>query len=171
MDRISKKASMAMLFISSLLLIVLDQVTKIAAQQHLKEKGPFVLLQGVFELHYLENRGSAFGLMQGKGPFFIVMAVLMMFIIPYIYSKIPGKRRFGYLRITAVLFLSGAAGNAVDRVLHGYVIDFLYFSLIDFPIFNVADIYVTVATFSLIALILFYYKDEDFEQIHIFSKQ
>ena len=50
----------------------------------------------------------------------------------------------------------------IDRMVNGYVVDFLYFSLIDFPIFNVADIYVTVATACLVILVLFYYKDEEF---------
>ena len=58
-----------------------------------------------------------------------------------------------------------------DRLLHGYVVDFFYFSLIDFPIFNVADIYVTVSSALLIVLIFFYYTDEDFEQIQIFHKK
>ena len=53
----------------------------------------------------------------------------------------------------------------IDRVRLNYVIDFLYFKLIDFPIFNVADIYATVSVALLIVLSLFYYKDEDFEQI------
>ena len=79
-------------------------------------------------------------------------------------------RRFLYLRVIAVLFLSGAVGNAIDRMMNGYVIDFFYFSLIDFPIFNVADIYVAVSTILLIVLMLFYYKDEDFDQIHLFSR-
>ena len=54
-------------------------------------------------------------------------------------------------------------GNMIDRLSQGYVVDFLYFSLIDFPIFNVADCYVTVATGVLAGLILFYYKDQDLE--------
>ena len=59
--------------------------------------------------------------------------------------------------------MTGAVGNMIDRVCHNYVIDFLYLSLINFPIFNVADIFVTVATFILLCLILFYYKEEDMD--------
>ena len=62
-----------------------------------------------------------------------------------------------------LFFIAGAIGNFIDRVVHKYVIDFFYFKLINFPIFNVADIYVTVAAFFMIVLGLFYYKDEDFE--------
>ena len=61
--------------------------------------------------------------------------------------------------------LSGAFGNCIDRIRLNYVVDFLYFKLINFPIFNVADIYVTVAAFLLVILILIYYKEDDLERI------
>ena len=62
--------------------------------------------------------------------------------------------------------MAGAFGNCIDRVTQRFVVDFFYFSLIDFPIFNVADIYVTVATFFLALLILFYYKEEELALIY-----
>ncbi len=170
MEAKSKGRSIAAFAISVVALIILDQITKLAAQNLLRGQDAYRIIPGVFELQYLENRGSAFGLLQGQRVFFVVMAGLMVFIIPYAYYQIPLTRRFWYLRVIACLFLAGAVGNAVDRLIHGYVIDFFYFSLIDFPIFNVADIYVTVSTFLLIILMLFYYQDEDFEQIHIFFK-
>lgn len=75
-----------------------------------------------------------------------------------------GKKYF-FLRACAVLIMAGAYGNCIDRISHKYVIDFFYFKLINFPIFNVADIYVTAATFLLFFLILFYYKEEELERI------
>lgn len=153
--------------IITFVLVVLDQAAKWAAQYYLRGRNDFVIWNGVFELHYLENRGSAFGLLQGKRIFFIVMAVFVLLAVPYIYARIPFTRRFLYLHIVAILFLAGAAGNAIDRIVHGYVIDFFYFSLIDFPVFNVADIYVSVATALLIVLVWFYYTDDDFAQIHL----
>lgn len=165
MEAKSRGRSIAAFGIGTVLLIILDQITKLAAQKLLRGRDAYVLIPGVFELQYLENRGSAFGLMQGQRVFFLVMAGLMLLLIPYVYYRIPLTRRFWYLRVTACLFLAGAVGNAVDRLLHGYVVDFFSFSLIHFPIFNVADIYVTVSTFLLIVLMLFYYQDEDFEQI------
>lgn len=170
MEAKSKKTSMLCFGVSAILLILLDQLTKQFAQRMLKGENAFSIILGVFELQYLENRGSAFGFMQGQRTLFVMMAVLMLFFIPYVYYKIPLTKHFWYLRVIATLFLSGAVGNAIDRIAYGYVIDFFYFSLIDFPVFNVADIYVTVSTFLLIVLILFYYKEEDFEQIHIFQK-
>lgn len=164
------KLRMIMPIIGVILLIIIDQATKYLAQNALKAKESYVIIPGVFELRYLENRGSAFGMLQGQRVFFIAAAAVMLFLIPYLYRKIPTSKHFFYLRVIAVMYLSGALGNAVDRIVNGYVIDFFYFSLIDFPIFNMADIYVSVATICLILLILFYYKDEDFEQIHIFKK-
>ena len=78
--------------------------------------------------------------------------------------KLPDEKKFVPLRICITLITAGAAGNLIDRVVQGYVVDFLYFILIDFPIFNVADCYVVIACILFIVLILFYYKDDnDFE--------
>ena len=69
------------------------------------------------------------------------------------------------MNLIILAFTAGAIGNLIDRIVHNYVIDFLYFSLIDFPIFNVADIYVTVASFALIFSVFFVYTEEDFEAV------
>ena len=66
------------------------------------------------------------------------------------------------LRLCLVFLSAGALGNMIDRILHRFVIDFIYFKIINFPIFNVADIYVTVSIAVLVVLILFYYKDQEF---------
>ena len=65
------------------------------------------------------------------------------------------------LALCLMMVCAGAVGNMIDRVSQGYVVDFLYFKLINFPIFNVADCYVTIAAASLVLLIMFHYKDED----------
>lgn len=148
------------------LLIAIDQITKLAAIARLKEHGPVSIWQGVFELKYLENRGAAFGLMQNKRYLFLVMTALVLIIIIYLYLKrIPNERRYIILNVIAILFFSGAIGNFIDRLHYGYVVDFFYFSLINFPIFNVADIYVTVGAGLLIFMGLFYYTEEDFDKI------
>ena len=76
-------------------------------------------------------------------------------------AKLPSGNRYLPLYISMVLLLSGAVGNLIDRAVRGFVVDFFYFSLIDFPIFNVADIYVTTATAALLCLLCFFYKEED----------
>lgn len=147
------------------LLIFLDQWTKYLAVKHLKDQASFVLIQGVFELHYLENRGAAFGVLQGKKVFFIAITMLMIILMAYIYGRLPAERRFYPLQGICVTLFAGAIGNFIDRLLHQYVIDFFYFSLINFPIFNVADIYVTCAMALFIVLFLFYYREADLDRL------
>lgn len=150
--------------------LVLDQMTKWMAVLYLKEKEPFVLIPGVFELQYLENRGAAFGIFQGKQVVFMVGAILVCIVIAYFYGKIPSTRRFLPLKICSILICAGAVGNLVDRLRFNYVIDFFYFSLIDFPIFNVADCYVVVACILFAFLIFFVYKDEELNWFSIRKK-
>lgn len=142
-------------------LVVVDQVTKWLAVIYLKNQEPFVLIQGVFELRYLENRGAAFGMFQGKQFIFLIGALLVCLVIGVLYGRIPTGKRFFALRVCAVLICSGAVGNMIDRLFLNYVVDFFYFSLIDFPIFNVADCYVVISCFLFAFLILFVYKEEE----------
>lgn len=152
--------------IISFVLIIIDQLTKNFAVAHLKNQEPIVLWEGVFELRYLENRGAAFGILQNQRTFFLILTAMLLVVIAFIYLKrIPNESRFRWLDIIAILFFAGAIGNFIDRFMQDYVVDFFYFCLIDFPIFNVADIYVTVAAVLLIILGLFYYKEADFERI------
>lgn len=138
-----------------------DQFTKYMAVIKLKDQTPFVLIDGVFELRYLENRGAAFGMMQDMRFLLAAGAVIVCGLIVYLYLRMPEKRRYLPLRICAVLLCAGAAGNMIDRIRLGYVIDFFYFRLIDFPIFNVADCYVVAACIVFALLVLFYYREEE----------
>lgn len=160
----NKKIRQFLFFLAGLAVSIgLDQWTKYLAVAHLKGQSPFVLWEGVFELYYSENRGAAFGMMQGKQGFFFLIAVIVIAAVLWLLYRMPSGRR--YLPFTGCLFLlvSGAAGNMIDRLANGYVVDFLYFKLIDFPIFNVADCYVVISTFLLILLFLFVYSDEELE--------
>ena len=148
------------------LAVGLDQWTKRLAVENLMGNGPFVIWDGVFELHYLENRGAAFGILQGKKIFFVIFTLVVLCMIAYLYLKrIPDEKKFRPIDGICILFFAGALGNFIDRVFRNYVVDFFYFKLIDFPVFNVADIYVTVAAFAMIILGLFYYKEEDYNKI------
>jgi signal peptidase II len=151
--------------LGSLLLILFDQFTKYLAVAKLKDSASAVLIPGVFELHYLENQGAAFGILQGKKILFILITLVLVFVLIYIYGKLPADPRYRLLRGICIVLFSGALGNFIDRVCNNYVIDFFYFSLINFPIFNVADIYVTVSIFLFVILMLFYYKEEELDQI------
>lgn len=145
--------------------ILLDQFTKHLAVIHLKNKMPYVIWENVFQLEYLENRGAAFGMLQNQRVFFYFSVVLITIVFFWFYKNVPMEKKFLPLRLCAVLIIAGAYGNFIDRIRMNYVVDFFYFKLIDFPVFNVADIYVTVATILLVLLMFFYYKEEDLERI------
>lgn len=144
-------------------LVFLDRITKELAVDNLKDKPPYKLIPDVFEFRYLENRGAAFGMLQDKRIFFIVVGAIFLLIILYFLIRLPATKKYHLLRFCLVTIGAGAIGNLYDRIMLGYVIDFLYFIYIDFPIFNVADIYVTVSAAMLVILFLFIYKDDDLD--------
>ena len=152
--------------IASILLILFDQWTKHLAVVKLKGQNAFVIWDKVFELRYLENRGASFGIFQNqRWPLIIFTIVVLIGLVYIFFRRIPNERHYFPLNLIAVLFFAGAIGNFIVRLRFGYVVDFFYFCLIDFPIFNMADIYVVIAACLLIILGLFYYKDEDWERI------
>ncbi len=154
-----------------LALILLDQGIKLWAIGTLRDKDPIVLIKGVLEFRYLENRGAAFGIFQNRQWFFILITLIVLAGLFFLSGRIPQDRKYLPLQICFYLIGAGAVGNLIDRVFRSYVVDFIYFKLIDFPIFNVADIYVTVSAILLILLLLFFYKEEDVEQIFSFGKK
>ena len=160
----NKKIQQFLFFLAGLVVSIgFDQWTKYLAVVKLKGKQPFVIWDGVFELYYSENRGAAFGMMQGKQGFFFLIAIAVIAVVVFLLFRMPSDKK--YLPFTGCLFLlvSGAAGNMIDRVANGYGVDFLYFKLIEFPIFNVADCYVVISTLLLILLFFFVYSDEELE--------
>lgn len=174
------------------ILILIDQITKMFAFNGLKNTPGITIINGVFELKYLENQSAAFSLdpisliykifhityfdthpqvfLNCKMAFFIILTVAVLVIIALLYQRIPWNRRFLPLNVILIGFFAGAIGNLIDRIVHNYVIDFFYFSLINFPIFNVADIYVTLSAIALIIVVFFYYKEEDYSVIFPSSK-
>lgn len=147
------------------LLTLFDQLTKQLAVIRLRGQQPVTIIRDVFELYYLENHGAAFGILQGKRTVFILITVVVLIAIVYVYARLPFTRKYRAIRIFLTLISAGAVGNFIDRVSQNYVVDFFYFVLIDFPIFNMADIYVTCATVLLIIVLLFRFKDDDFTEM------
>lgn len=146
-----------------LCLTALDQWTKHLAVKFLLGSSPYVIWDGVLELYYSENTGAAFGMLKGRQTLFFFIALCVFGAILYAMAKLPANRHFFPLKLCLTCIGAGAAGNLIDRVSQGYVVDFLYVKLIDFPIFNVADCYVTVATAAVILLFLWFYKEEEFD--------
>lgn len=149
------------------LLTYFDQFTKYLAVFHLKGKPNIPILKDILVLQYLENKGAAFGMLQNQKIFFLLIEILILLVIGFALVKMPADKKYNLMHLTAVLVAGGAIGNMIDRVVQDYVVDFIYFVLIDFPIFNVADIYVTCATVLFVVTVLFYYKEEDFSFLSI----
>lgn len=145
------------------ILLAFDQYTKHLAIVHLKEKPAYVLIDGVLELQYLENRGSAFGILQNQKFFILFVGIVFMVLLLFLLLKLPEKKKFCILHITISAIIAGGIGNMLDRFRLDYVVDFISFILINYPIFNVADIYVVVATICLFILIVFVYSEKDLE--------
>lgn len=159
-----KKFSRLCLFFSGcLVLLFIDQFTKYMTLLHLKDTSGIVWIPGVFELQYVENRGAAFGILQQKRIILIAVSVLVLGLLYYFYRKLPDGKRYLPLRLLSVMLVSGAVGNMIDRILRGYVVDFLYFKWINFPVFNVADCYVVISIIAIFFLFCFYYSDEELE--------
>ncbi len=143
------------------LLVALDQISKYFVRQYIKGS-PVVLIKNVFSFYYHENRGSVWGIMQGKVDILLLISVLLFLLLVFVYIRMPKEKQYTPLFWIIVGMTAGAIGNTIDRIFFGYVTDFLYFELINFPIFNVADCYITVCAFLTVILVLTKYKEEEF---------
>lgn len=152
------------------ILVILDQITKIKVVDYLIDNNRLVLIDGVLEFIYVKNTGAAFSFLTGFPIVFIITTPIVVLIILYYYSKIPNEKKYFVLRILFLFLISGAIGNFIDRVSLGFVRDFIYFSLINFPVFNVADIYVTCSVIIFIILAVFYYDSKELDSIFFGDK-
>lgn len=161
-NRLSGKTNI-IYFIVFVLLTFIDQISKYLAAHFLSSRD-ITIIPGVLELHYLENKGAAWGIMQNKTWILVSITIVVMIVIVYTFLKLPAGKRFRLLHFCLVLLASGALGNFIDRISNRYVIDFIYFSLINFPVFNLADCFVCISAILILYCILFKYKDDDFKK-------
>ena len=170
MKRFFQKYFLFFGLIAAALLVFLDQWTKVLAVDKLKGLAPYVIWDGVLEFHYHENHGAAWGILQGKQLFFYVLTIVFcMFLLYEIYRLYKNIRYTPFLYML-VLLISGTIGNFIDRIRLQYVVDFIYVKIINFPIFNLADCYITVSAILLVVLIFFFYTDEEFDEMFPFLK-
>ncbi len=152
-------------------MVAIDQISKYFAVIKLKGHENAVWIKNVFELQYVENDGAAFSSFSGKQGFLLVVTIAVMLFVIFEFIRIPDGKRYVWLRIDFLMIVAGALGNMIDRIRQGYVVDFFYFVPINFPRFNVADIYVTLAMPLLIILLFFVYKDNETEFLFKFRKK
>lgn len=139
------------------LLIGIDQLSKVWALNSLQEIGSIPVIENVFHLTYVENRGAAFGMLQNQQWIFVIVAaVASVFGLYYLY-----KKKVNLLGKSAIiLIIAGAVGNAIDRVRLGFVVDYFDFRFIWQYVFNIADVFVVVGTILLCVYILFFEDKE-----------
>ncbi len=140
-------------FIGMILLVGIDQFTKLLVINTIKDVDTVPLIKDVFHLTYWENRGAAFGILQNQRAFFIILTVAV--VLGVCLFMIIKKPKSLVLNVSLTLLIGGAIGNFLDRLIKGYVVDFLDFRLIDFPIFNAADCFVVVGAVMLAIYLIF----------------
>ena len=170
MNNRSKTKSIILYIISAAVLTLLDQITKVAASG-LKNTDGISVIRDVFEFYYLENTGTAWGMFAGARIIFLIITCVVVGIIAYIIIKMPCSKHYVPAYISLTLLAAGGIGNFIDRLILGYVRDFLYFKAVNFPVFNVADSYVTIGIIMLIILILFVYDEKDFEFLQFIKEK
>lgn len=148
--------------ILELLIIIIgffaDRVTKLWALGYLKGTDRITIINNIFKLDYLENRGAAFGILEDKIWFLVLITTIVVGGI--IFYLLKAKPTFRLTRIAFSMIIAGALGNFYDRLVYKFVVDFIcihYKDVYYFPTFNVADILVSLGTVAIIICII---KDE-----------
>lgn len=137
-----------------ILLLAFDQVTKYIFSTTLNIGERIAIIPNILEFTYIQNRGAAFGMLQGGKWIFLSITILFSIILFIEYKQIPNDKKYNLYKIITIFLIAGAIGNAIDRVMFSYVRDFIYISCINFPVFNIADMYVTISMFLLILKVI-----------------
>ena len=155
-------------------IVLIDQLTKNLIVSHLYEGEEVKILGDALVLTYVQNRGMAWGMFQNGQILFSILTPLAIGFITFLYLRTPWEPEYRPIRIAEVMLVGGAIGNLIDRIFrfeegtgslfHGYVVDMIYVKAIKFPVFNVADIFVTLAFVLILLLLLFVYDEDEFNR-------
>ncbi len=142
-----------MIFLMICFLVVLvDFFVKRWAEQILTKIETMPLWQNVFHLTYVENSGAAFGMF--KNGRFVFIALTIIIVLGIIWFIIKNRKKDKLLNLWLSFIAGGAVGNLIDRIWLGYVVDLFDFRFINFPVFNVADIFVCIGAFLVVVYFL-----------------
>lgn len=131
--------------------VIIDQYSKHYIQTHMLPGISLPVIDNIFHITYVLNPGAAFGILENQQAFFVIIALLMLCLSAYFFSRIP--QSFRLMRLGISLLAGGAVGNVIDRVQTGYVVDF--FDLRIWPVFNVADIAIVTGVGCVIYTLVF----------------
>ena len=147
---LANKKRKVIIIIISIILLCIDQISKLLVVNLLTKTNSITIIKNFFYLTYINNDGAAFSILVGKRIFLILIAVLVIvMLIRYIKkNNIQNKLEL----VSLALIIGGSLGNLMDRVVRGYVIDFLDFKIFNynFPIFNLADTFIVIGVFLLL---------------------
>ncbi|MCQ2542945.1 MAG: signal peptidase II [Lachnospiraceae bacterium] len=158
------------------LIVGLDQYTKLLTLAHVKGTEGFYIINKVLRIYFVSNEGMAWGMFQNKQIVFIIITPIVIAGLIYLYLKMPLEKKYIWMRICVVFLTGGAIGNLIDRIFrgeqlfHGSVVDMIYVELINFPVFNVADSFVSVG-FVILVVMMFIMKDDDLAWLKIKRKE
>jgi signal peptidase II len=136
--------------------VLIDQISKLIVVKTLPLHDSVVLIKGFFSFTHIQNRGAAWGMFSENRWVFLVATAIAIIILPIVLYKY--RNIHALFGISMSMIIGGAIGNMIDRVFLGYVVDFLEFTFIDFPVFNIADVCIVIGTFMMAAYILFFDK-------------
>lgn len=137
-------------------LVAVDQLTKLYAINVIKPQRFVTVIENFYYFTYVENRGAAFGMLQNRQLFFIIVTLVIFAVLGYVLVKYKIEGKLFY--IATILIIAGGFGNLIDRIFRGYVVDFLQFSFFS-PVCNLADYYITVGAVLLIISVTFCKKN------------
>lgn len=141
---------MTIIIILSIIFLIIDQITKILVVNQLLPGENIEIIKNIFSIIYTNNTGAAFSILLGKRIFLIVVAVLIIGVLLYYIKRNKIEKKIDIIALSFVI--GGSLGNLVDRIVRGYVIDFISIKIgnYNFPIFNVADILIVIGVFLLL---------------------
>ena len=171
MDKALKKYVLPIL--SVIAIIVIDQWTKLLTLKYVKDTQGFYIINKVLRIFFVRNEGMAWGMLQNKQIIFIIITPIVIAALIYVFYKMPFEKKYIIMRICLIFLTGGAIGNLIDRVdavdrvellngvfttgnlFHGYVVDMIYAEIINFPVFNIADSFITAGFALLMISIIF----------------
>lgn len=143
----------------SVIILVLDQMTKLYILNNVALGARFGELPYVAEFIYVQNTGAAFSILSNNT--WILSIISVVFVIAVVVYKIAAKPQGVWQNLALTLFFAGALGNAIDRVMYGYVVDFIAIKWFDFPVFNIADMSIVMGAVAAVIYVIFFDKNED----------
>lgn len=158
MQEMQKSNRLIYTVISTALIIVVDQITKLIISENMDIGESFRLIPYIINIHYVRNKGAAFGMLADQRWIFMTFSVLALGIMFFILKKT--KKRSHLFYISMAFIIGGGIGNMIDRTAYGSVIDFVEFDFVDFAVFNIADAFLTVGVIMMAVYLLFFEKKD-----------